>query len=133
MSASPPETRDRMLLQFYGVSAILFVLIFSTSFLFWKRPGVPAGLAVGYAAGLLPVASWHWVMHFTDSFRRRRLAAVALTLMKYVVLGAGLWLVLRGDRANTLALLAGFSIITVSLFALVAAGLLRPQPNEGKA
>jgi hypothetical protein len=102
--------------------------VLAGAWLGWGRASAVWGVIIGTAAGLLPVVTWHWVLTFTDTFRRRRLMGIGVVLLKFTLMGLALFVLSRSGALDLLPLLAGLSTVTL---ALVVLGLtVRPGARE---
>jgi hypothetical protein len=100
-----------------------------------------AGVVAGGAISISVLASWHWLaawMLAAPAGRNWRRLLLAWPL-KYGVVGAALWALLRYDLVNVFALIAGLGLVQAVIFgrALAAArtlaGLPRlPPAREGR-
>lgn len=85
------------------------------------RPTVPvfAGLAVGWALGMIPLASWHWAAARLASGR-----VIALFAGKLVLYGGAMYFLISQGRIDAIAAGIGLTIMPP---ALAGVFLLRPQ------
>lgn len=106
--------------QLYLVSAVLFLTALGVALMIWRDPAVLIGLAVGYALGVVPFASWHLIVKLTDGFTRkdRIRIAVAIGLGKYAGLGAALYYLLTKELVNLFAFVAGTAVVIPVLVVL---------------
>lgn len=97
-------------------SWILAVILLVASFA-WRSPEVSAGVALG---ALLVILSFRWLRRLVSSFvaprrqRPPRLLAI-LNLTKYLIMGVAIFLAIKYDFANAIALLAGVSVIFLAV------------------
>lgn len=103
---------------FYAAS--LFVAAVAVTVLTVALQSLPVsvGFLAGYAVGIFPFASWHWIVWITDGFRLKNRFRLALFVMfvKYAVIGAALYFLIASEAINLLAFMGGMAIIVAILF-----------------
>ena len=123
--------KSRVLRPFYILTLVLFALAMAGAAIGWRSPAVLAGVAAGYLAGILPVLTWHWVMTFTDCFRRHQPFGILVVLLKLGLIGFGLYVLVTRDLLNVFALIAGMSVVTAALMLMsVGAGFQTNQTES---
>ncbi|HUT73330.1 MAG TPA: hypothetical protein VM221_00670 [Armatimonadota bacterium] len=93
-----------------------------------------AGMAAGGAISIGVLVSWQWVVAWMPGGSAKRRLLLAWPL-KYGVVGAALWALLRYDLVNVIALIAGLGLVQAVIFgrALAAARTLADPPRTPPA
>ncbi len=73
------------------------------------------GLAMGFALGAAPFASWTWIVSRGLSTRRRRIAAVLLVLAKLGAYSGALYLLVGRGVVNAACVLAGMTAVVLTI------------------
>lgn len=105
----------------YAVSAALLLAALGAALAIRPTAPVLAGLGVGWALGLAPLASWHWAA--------ARLAAgrvVALFVAKLALYGAVMYFLISQGRIDPIAAGVGMTLMPAVLAAVF---LMRPAPQ----
>ncbi len=110
-------------------AAVLFFIASGTAFL----AGAPAwggGLALGFALGALPFASWAWIAARGLKSPRARLLVVFLLVVKLGIYSGALYLFVTRHWVNPLGVMIGITgvVATVGIGAL-----LPPAPAKEAA
>jgi len=84
---------------------------------FWRSPQVTGGVALG---ALLSILSFRWLRKFVSALlssgrSRPPLLLVILNFSKYLIMGVALFIAIKYDLANAIALLAGVSVIFLAV------------------
>ena len=141
-AGKPAEPAERRLGPdfFRGVYVAAGAALAALVALCWLAWGVraAAGMAAGGAISIGVLLSWQWlagwIMATPGSSVKRRL--IFAWPLKYGVIGAALWALLRYDVVDVFALIAGLGLMQAIIFwrALVAARpLLIAAPNAPEA
>lgn len=134
-SGSQPAATDRAAesgAQFfagvYMTTGLALAVLATASGLAWGSRAA-AGLVIGGAISLTTVASWQWGTKWllgATGGGARRLVLLAWPI-KYVVIGAVVWVTLRQGVVNPLALVAGLGVAQAVMVVRVLAGGQRPR------
>lgn len=116
----------RRLLTFSGG---LLILAVAASLLAGDSGPVAGGLALGSALGMVPLASWSWIVHRGLATRRRRILAVLLLAAKLGFYGGTLYLLVFHETVNALGVLAGLTAV-VLVASLGVLWVSRTRPRE---
>jgi hypothetical protein len=112
-----------MLNEFYFVFVAIASAIVAISAFVFGSALIYVGVASGLVLGIVPFASWHFVIKFTDFFRKKRTIkyVVFFFLLKFILLVATLCLLFGLRLVNPLAFLGGFviSIFTILVLSLI--------------
>jgi hypothetical protein len=119
-----PLLRRLMLL-----TGVLLVLSAGAALAVGRSTALAGGLALGFALGALPFASWAWIASRGLATRRNRVIAALIVLSKLGLYSGGLYLLVTRDVVNPIGVLAGLTgaVLVVSVGALVGAP---PRPKE---
>lgn len=105
----------------------LLVLSLIVALAGWRSPALAGGLALGFALGALPFASWAWVLR---SGGRGRLLAVLLLVVKMALYAGALYLLVTREIVNPVGVMIG---LTEVVFLVPIAVLLSPAPAKEAA
>jgi hypothetical protein len=120
-------TDRHRLLRLFAVSAAL-LLVSAGAALAFGRPALAGGLALGFALGLAPFASWAWIASRGLESHRNRLLAVLVILAKLGLYAAALYVALPSvEPAGVFGGVTG----VVGIFSIGL--LLAPSPRPKEA
>jgi ABC-type antimicrobial peptide transport system permease subunit len=85
--------------------------------LLWRSPQITAGIALG---ALLSILSFRWLRKFVSALlssgrSRPPILLVLLNFSKYLIMGVALFVAIKYDLANAIALLVGVSVIFLAV------------------
>ena len=114
-------------------AAAALVALTALCWVAWGRRAA-AGMAAGGVISIGVLLSWQWlaawILAAPGSNIKRRL--VLAWPLKYAVIGAALWALLRSELVNVFALIAGLGLIQAIIFgrALITVRLLLASPPD---
>src|SRR5881394_2503328 len=89
------------------LAALLLLVSAGASVALGAPLSVAGGLALGYALGAAPVASWAWIVHRALASRRGKVLAVLLLMLKLAFYSGALYLGVTRELVSPVGVFAG--------------------------
>ena len=116
-----------------SIALVWFVAV--TWALAFQRPWIALSITLGMALGTAVLFTYDWVIRkaFVPGAAKPGRALLKLGLVKYPLIGAMLYALVRWDRINLLAFCGGIFLVHVAIFAKLAGIKLVERWQAGKA
>lgn len=103
------------------ISSLIFTVIIVAGAIFVTHSyKIYGGIAFGYVIGLIPFATWHWILHKTQGLTlpANRFLVFGVSLGKYAIILGALYIIISNKLLNALAIFGGMFIVFVILLTL---------------
>ena len=121
---------DHILLRRLGVATLGLLLVsIGVAAVGWRSPALVGGLALGFALGAFPFASWAWVLSRGLVSGRSRSLAVFLLVLKLGLYSGALYVCVTRKLVDPVGVMVG---ITEIVFAVCVAMVLQGAGSPAK-